>query len=238
MTTRGRPTPSGSRALSWLVGCIAAGWLVVYNAMRLAGSSPADAAWTSLGIGAVVGIAAFAVGLLVVRRLAASGRVLHRGPIDVPSPSELQPTQRDAIRLAWPALGALAAVAFVLGIYLGADWLGTDTEDRATTTLILAAWNVLVGLWVGDEAARLRRGEAEGVESMVLGCALTAVLAGVGLSRDLVEAAQVVLIVLAGVGGALASVVVWRLQGGSGAPIGAMVVIVVAALSLILPLTL
>ena len=52
-------------------------------------------------------------------------------------------------------------------------------------TALLAAWNLLVGLWLGDEAIRLRRGEAEGIESIVLGCALTAVLAGVGLSRDL-----------------------------------------------------
>lgn len=238
MTTHGRSSPPPSRSLSWLVGCIAVGWLVVYNAMRLAGSSPADAAWTSLAIGAVVGMAAFALGTLAIRRLAASGRVLHRGPLEVPSPAELQPAHRAAIRLAWPALAVLAVVAFALGVYLAIDWLGTDPGDRATTTLILAGWNVLVGVWIGDEAAHLRRGEAEGVESMVLGCALTAVLAGVGLSRELAEAAQVVLIVLAGVGGALASYVVWRLQGSRAAPIGAIVVLVVAALSLILPLTL
>jgi hypothetical protein len=238
VTTQGRPSPPASRSLSWLVGCIAVGWLVVYNAMRLAGSSPADAAWISLGIGAVVGIVAFAAGVLLMRRLAASGRVVHRGPIEVPSPAELMPAQQAAIRLAWPALALLAIAAFALGVYLAADWLGTDADDRATTTLILAGWNVLVGVWVGDEAAHLRRGEAEGVESVVLGCALTAVLAGVGLSRDLAEAAQVVLIILAGVGGALAGYVVWRLQGSRGVPLGALVVLVVAALSLILPLTL
>ena len=52
------------------------------------------------------------------------------------------------------------------------------------------------------------------MESIVLGCALTAVLAGVGLSRELAEGAQVVLIVLAGVAGTLCGLVVWRLQGG------------------------
>ena len=91
------------------------------------------------------------------------------------------------VDIAWPALGVLAAAALVVGVYLGADWLGTDPDDRATTTIILAAWNVLVGLWLGDEVMRMRRGEADGVESIVLGCALTAVLAGVGLSRDLAE---------------------------------------------------
>ena len=41
MTTERRPS-SGSRALSWLVASVAIAWLVVYNAMRLAGSNPAD----------------------------------------------------------------------------------------------------------------------------------------------------------------------------------------------------
>lgn len=237
MTTERRPS-SGSRALSWLVASVAIAWLVVYNAMRLAGSNPADAAWPSLGIGVVVGLLAFGAGLLVVRRLAASGRPIRRGPIDIPSPSELDDAQRRVVGLAWPVLGVLAAAALVLGAYLGADWLGTDAGDRGTTTIILAAWDVLVGLWIGDEALRMRRGEVDGVESVVLGCGLTAVLAGVGLSRDLTEGAQVVLILLSGVAGALCGLVAWRLQGARGLPLAAIAVIVVAALSLILPLAL
>jgi hypothetical protein len=236
VTTEHRHSP-GSRTLSWLVASVALGWLVVYNAMRLAGATPADAAWPSLGIGAAVGLAAFGLGLLVVRRRAAAGRPLGRGPLEIPSPSELADGQRRAVALAWPALGVLAAAALVLGVYLTADWLGTDAGDRATTTIILAAWDVLVGVWLGDEALRLRRGEAEGVESAVLGCALTAVLAGVGLSRELAEGAQVVLIVLAGVAGTLCGLVVWRLQGGR-APFAAIAAAVVAALSLILPIAL
>lgn len=237
MTAERRPS-SGSRTLSWLVASVAVGWLVVYNAMRLAGSSPADAAWPSLGIGAVVGLAAFGAGLLIVRRLAASGHPIRRGPMEIPSPSELDDGQRSMVGLAWPALLVLAAAALLLGVYLGADWLGTDAGDRGTTTIILAAWNVLAGLWLGDEALRLRRGEADGVESVVLGCALTAILAGVGLSRDLTEAAQVVLIALAGVAGVLCGLLVWRLQGSRGLPLGALAAAVVAALALILPLAL
>jgi hypothetical protein len=236
VTAERRQTP-GSRTLSWLIASVAIGWLVVYNAMRLAGSNPADAAWPSLGIGAVVGIGAFALGVLVVRRRAAAGRPIRRGPMEIPSPSELDDGQRRAVGLAWPALGLLAAAALVLGVYLGVDWLGTDAGDRATTTIILAAWNVLVGFWLGDEALRLRRGEADGVESIVLGCALTAVLAGVGLSRELAEGAQVVLIVLAGVAGTLCGLVVWRVQGGR-APLAAIAVAIVAALSVILPIVL
>jgi hypothetical protein len=236
VTTERRPS-SGSRTTSWLVASVAIGWVVVYNAMRLAGASPADAAWPSLGIGAAAGLAAFGGGLLVVRRLSASGRI-RPGPMEIPSPSELDQDQRRMAGLAWPALLVLAAAALVLGVYLAGDWLGTDSGERATTTIILAAWNVLVGVWLGDEALRLRRGEADGVESVVLGCALTAVLAGVGLSRDLTEAAQVVLIALSGVAGVLCGLLAWRLQDSHGLPLGAVATAVVAALSLILPLTL
>jgi hypothetical protein len=234
VTTEQRPA-HGSRTFSWLVVSVAVGWLVVYNAMRLAGASPADAAWPSLGIGAAAGLAAFGGGLWLVRRRAATGRPLRRGPMEIPSPSELSDGQRTAVALAWPVLGVLAVAALALGAYLALDWLGTDSGDRATTTIILAAWNVLVGLWLGDEALRLRRGEADGVESVVLGCAITAVMAGVGLSRELVEGAQVVLIVLAGVAGALCGLAVWRLQGGR-VPWLAIAVTIVAALSLILPI--
>jgi hypothetical protein len=237
VTTERRPS-SGSRTLSWLIGSVAVGWLIVYNAMRLAGANPADAAWPSLGIGAVVGLAAFGSGVWIIRRREAAGHPVRRGPIDIPSPSELDNAQRGLLDIAWPLLGVLAAAALVMGVYLGADWLGTDPGDRATTTIILAAWNVLVGLWLGDETLRLRRGEADGVESIVLGCALTAVLAGVGLSRELAEAAQVVLIILAGVGGMVCGIAAWRLQGGRGVPVAAIAVAVVAALSVILPVVL
>jgi hypothetical protein len=237
VTTQRHPS-SGSRTFSWLVASVAIGWFVVYNAMRLAGASPADAAWPSLGIGAVVGLAAFGLGLLWVRRRAAEGRPLGRGPIEIPSPSELDDGQRGMIALAWPVLGVLAAAALALGAYLAIDWLGTDAGDRATTTIILAAWNVLAGLWLGDEALRMRRGEVDGVESVVLGCALTAVLAGVGLSRELVEGAQVVIIVLAGVAGTLCGLVAWRLQGGHGIPLAAIAAAIVAALAVILPIAL
>ncbi len=62
-------------------------------------------------------------------------------------------------------------------------------------------------------------------------------LAGVGLSRELAEGAQVVLIVLAGVAGTLCGLVVWRLQGGR-APYAAIAAAIVAALALILPIVL
>lgn len=232
-----RPPAPAPRLASWLVGCVVVGWLIVYNVLRIGGSSPSEAAWPSLAVGAVAGLAVFGGGLYARRRLAASGRVLRPGPPGIPSPAEMDQSQRDALRLAWPPLAALALVALGVGAYLAADWF-SDTGVRAKTTIILAAWNVLVGLWLGDEALRLRRDEPEGIESIVLGCTLTAVLAGVGLSRGLAEPGQIALIVLTAVAGGLVSLAVWRLQGARGVPVGAAGVVVVAALSLILPLAL
>ena len=234
MTAGGRPAPR--RWLSRLVGAVLLGWLVVYNVMRLAGSSPADAAWPSLAIGAaaalvLVGLGTLAMGLPGMSRLADP-----RGTTEIPPPSGRTDAQRRAISLAWPALGVLAAIAIVVGAYLLVDALGKDEGRPAATVLILTAWNVLAGLWLGDEAIRSRRGEVDGLDSAVLGCLLTAVLAAVGLSRNLVEPAQVVLIAAAGVAGALTSFAVWRLRGSGGAPVGAGLVAIVAGLCIALPL--
>ncbi len=224
--------------LSWLAGCVIVGWLAVYNILRIGGDSPSDAAVPALVVGVGAGVAVFAAGMLIARRLASSGRVLRRGPVAIPSPAEMDSAQRDAVRLAWAPLAALALVALGMGAYLGANWLADDPAVRAKTTIILAAWNVLVGLWLGDEALRFRRAEADGIESLVLGCTLTAVLAGVGLSRSLAEPGQITLIVLTAIAGGLIGIAVWRLQGARGIPASAIGLVVVAALSLVLPLTL
>lgn len=230
------PTPV-SRLFSWLAGCVIVAWLVIYNVLRVSGLTPSEAAWPSLAAGAAAGALVFGAALLVRRRLAASGRVVRPGPTVIPPPSELDQAQRDALRLAWPPLAALALVALGVGAYLAVEWF-TDSGVRAKTTIILAAWNALVGLWLGDEALRLRRDEADGIESIVLGCTLTAVLAGVGLSRGLAEPGQVALIVLTAIAGGLIAIAVWRLQGARGVPFAAAGIVIVAALSLILPLAL
>lgn len=233
-----RPVPErGPHPLSWFVGCVLVGWVVVYNIMRLAGSAPSGAAWISLVVGGLLGAAVFAAGLLGVRHLNRSGRVVRHGAADIPPPAEMTDAQRTLLGRAWPALAALAVVAAVMGVALVADWFGEAPGDRPTTLLVLAAWNILAALWVGDEAMRLRRFEADGTESVALGGALTAVLAGVGLARGYIEPGQVVLIVVGGVAGAAAALAVWRLRGGRRFPVGAAIVAVVAALSLILPLT-
>jgi hypothetical protein len=236
VTAGGRPAPR--RWLSRLIGAVLIGWIVVYNVMRLAGSTPADAAWPSLAIGAVaalvlVGLGTLAMGLPGMSRLADP-----RSTVEIPAPGARSEAQRRAISLAWPALGALAVIAIVVGAWLLTDAVGKDEGRPAATVLILTAWNVLAGLWLGDEAIRSRRGEVDGLDSAVLGCLLTAVLAAVGLSRSLVEPGQVVLIVAAGVAGALTSFAVWRLRGSGGAPLGAALVVIVAGLCLALPLVL
>lgn len=231
-----RPEGAASRIGSWLIGAVIVGWALVYNVMRVSGSSPREAAWISLVIGGAAGIAAYAAGHLALRRLGASGRVLHRGPVEVPPPERLSAEQRDAVRLAAGALAALAAAAILIGLALAVSHFTAAPGDGSLATLMLAAWNLLAGVWVGDEALRLHRGDAEGVESVTLGCLLTAVLAGVGLSRSLIEPGQIVLIVLAGLGGAAAALVTWRLAGARGAPVGAIVAIVVAVAAIALPL--
>jgi hypothetical protein len=223
------------RRVSWLIGCVVIAWLVVYNAYRLSGSTPRNAAWPSLGIGVAVGLVVFGLGLLAVRRLAASGRVVAPTPVETPSPSALNDEQRRALGIAWPVLGIFAVVAVVFGIVLLVDWLGAE-GPRGSSKLILAGWDILIGLWVADETLRLRRGEADGVESLVLACALTALLAGVGLSRDMYGPGQALLIVLAGAAGGVIGHAVWRLQGSRGLPLGAIVAVMVALGSLIIPL--
>jgi hypothetical protein len=231
-----RPAPW--RWLSRLIGAVFIGWIVVYNVMRLAGSSPADAAWPSLAIGAaaalvLVGLGTLAMGLPGMSRLADP-----RGTAEIPLPAGRSDAQRRAIGLAWPALGVLAVIAIVVGAYLIIDALRQGGGRPAATVLILTAWNVLAGLWLGDESIRSRRGEVDGLDSAVLGCLLTAVLAAVGISRNLAEPAQVILIAAAGVAGALTSYAVWRLRGSTGAPVGAALVAIVAGLCIALPLTL
>lgn len=235
MSDETRQQPAAGRSLSWLIGCALIGWLVVYNAMRLAGSTPSSAAWVSLAIGAAAGIAVFAVGLLVVRRLSASGRGPRREAAAIPSPLEMDDSQRRAIAIAWPVLGVLAVLALIVGVMLLGKWIGADSDDRGVSLLILAAWDILVAIWLGDEAIRLRRSEAEGLDAIVLGCALTAVLAGVAFSRDLFEPVQVVLALASGVAALVVGLVFWHLRGRPGPPLAPVLGAVVALLAIVLP---
>lgn len=226
----------GAGPVSVVLGCAVVGWALVYNLMRLTGSTPAQAGWLSLAIGAGLGVAAYLASVLISRRLAAAGRVVRQRPADLPAAADLTPEQRALVAATWPALLALAGVALLMGVVLGLDWYQAEPADRATTLLVLAAWNILVALWVGDEAVRLRGGEAEGTESVALGAALTAVLAAVGAARDYVLTGQLTLIVVAGVAGTLAAALVWRLRGTSTPPVAAPAVLVTTIVCLVVAL--
>ena len=234
--TTAQGSSTGARLFWWLVGSVLAGWFVVYNLMRIGGAAPDEAAWPALAIGGIAALVLYGAFLLVARSLRARGVQVGRRPVELPGPADLTPSQERATRFAFPLLGALAVVALAMGAVLLLDWLAEDPDDRALTKLVLAGWNILAGLWLGDEAVRLRGKLVDGAESAVLGCALTAVLGGVGVARDVFESGQFVLVVLAGLAGAAVGLVVWRISGGRGIPLGSVTVVVVAALAIVLPL--
>jgi hypothetical protein len=240
VSTTKRPTqmPPASRLFSRLLGCVLVCWFLAYNGLRISGDSPRGAAWISLAIGAAAGIVIFAASVAIGRALAARGRVVYRsGPVELPSPDAMDDGQRDALRLAAIALGVLAAVALVVGLLVGADWIGSSGGLRNhLTKLILTAWDLLIAIWLAIEVPRLMRYHGESLDSIPLACSLTAVLAGVAYSRNLVEPGQIVLIVVAGLAGAAAAFATWRLSGAQGPPIAPLVPIAVAALSIILPI--
>jgi hypothetical protein len=235
VTAAGGAGMRGAHFFWWLVGAIAIGWLIVYNAMRLTGRSPDEAAWPALGIGGAIGIVIYAGLIMFARKRAAAGHPIGRRHVEVPAPADVTPSQHGAMRIASPLLGALAVLALVMGVILLAEWFSDEPGDRAATTLVLAAWNLLAGVWLGDEAIRMRGDVAEGAESAVLGCALTAILAGLGLNREMLELGQVALIVLSGAAGVAAGAVAWRIAGSRGLPWSAIGVAVVAILALLLP---
>ena len=119
MTAGRRPAPR--RWLSRLIGAVLIGWIVVYNVMRLAGSSPADAAWPSLAIGAAAALVLVGLGTLAMGRPGMSRLADPRGTAEIPPPAGRTDEQRDAIALAWPALAVLAIAAIAVGAYLLID---------------------------------------------------------------------------------------------------------------------
>ena len=230
-------TPPAARLASWFLTSVIVGWVIAYNVLRIGGRSPRGAAWTSLLIGIGIGIGIFAVVVLVWRHYVASGRFRPHHLEEIPPPDRLDSRQRSALEVLWPAVAILAVVALIVGAVLAASWLQTDGE-RSFTRIVLAAWDLLVGAWLVMETVELRRGRGEAVESIALAAMLTAVLAGVAFSREMFDPWQVALIVLAGLGGALAHFAGWRLLGSRGVPLGIMVAPVVAALSIVLPIAL
>lgn len=223
-----------SRAAGWFVAALAVGWLIVYNVLRLTGGAPAEVALVAAVVGGLIGLVAFVVLMLVIRHHLAHGGQLDHGPPPVPSAAEIPGHTRDLMSATAWVLAALAALAVGMGVFLAASWY-QDAPDRAQTTIILAAWNLLIGVWLADEYVHLRRFEGEGLDSVALGCLVTAVLAAVGLSREMAEVGQIGLIVLGGMGAVLCHLVLWRFTRRA-VPWSALIAGAVAALALVLPL--
>lgn len=228
-------SPAGSRLLSWLISSVLVGWLIAYNVFRIGGRSPRGAAWPSLLVGIGIGAVIFGATVLLWRHYVASGRIRPHGIEEIPPPERLDQRQRGALDALWPMVATLAVVALAVGTILAIDWFQTD-GSRSATKIVLAAWDLLVGVWLLLETVELRRLHGDAVESIALAAMLTAVLAGVALSQGMFEPAQVVLIVVAGVAGATAHFAGWRLLGSRGAPLGVAFALAVSALAIVLPL--
>jgi len=228
--------PPVSRIVSWLVTALVLGWLIVYNVLRFAGGAPSEVASQSFLGGIVVGLVGFGAALLVYRQLARSGRLRSSGPVVVPEPDQLADDQRSALKIAGPFVAILAAAGVGMGVFLGAQWLQDSPDERATTMLILALWNLLIGAWLSDEYVHMRRLEGEGLDAVGLGALITAVLASVGLARDMAPLGQLVLIVISAVAAVTVYFAVWRLTRRGPVPWMAMVSVVIGIAAIVLPL--
>lgn len=222
------------RLVGRTVGAAVIGWAVVYNILRIQGDEPDEAAWPSLVVGGVLGVAIYLGGVVILRRV--RGPEPTRVAQAIPGPGQMNDDQREALRVAAFALAALAFCTLLMGAIELGDWIGTASGDRGYTELVLGGWNVLFAIWAGDVGLRAFRGDGEDLESIPLGAALTAVLAGLGIARDLVVPGQIALAAVAGICGAVVGLAAWRIAGSRGVPFAAVVALVVAALAIILPL--
>ncbi len=223
-----------SRQVSWLISSLIVGWLIVYNIFRFGGRSPRGAAGISTPIGIAVGIAIFALVLLVWRRFGTGARFQADHMNEIPPPTRLDGRQHRALDRLWPAVALLSVAALIMGILMAVDWLGTDV-DRSATVIVIAVWDILVGVWLAFEATEIRRGHGDAVESIGTASILTAVLSGVALSRGHIEWGQGTVIVLAGITGYLAYVSGWRLLGSRGIPFSAVGSVIIAGLAIVIP---
>lgn len=230
-----------SRIAGWFVGCVAAGWLLAYNVLRLNGDNPSTAALPALVVGGVAGLVVFAAGAVLVHRLHASGRVVWHS---APPSGEIGRETTGILRAAAYALLAAAAMSLAVGVVMGADWLGIDGA-RPKSTVLIVVWNLVLAVWVSEEAVGLLRGlrgdagraevEVTGLDSVWFALLLTAVLAGVAYSRDLFPTLQVAFVAVVGLAATVTGVLLWRLRGGRGVPAGAILAFLVALLSILLP---
>ncbi|MBM3635259.1 MAG: hypothetical protein FJW99_08290 [Actinobacteria bacterium] len=225
------------RLLSWSLSAILIGWVVIYNAMRVAGGTPAGVALTSFIIGAIAGLAVMGIGIWVRGRLIASGRIHPVDPeMEIPGPAQMNPGQKQLLGIAWPAVAVAAGVQIVEAVLLFVDWRGTPAEIRATAQLIMAVWFIFAGMWMAWEANNLRDFDAGGLDSVALGALLSTVLAGVAVSRDFSITISFITVIAAGVATVVAYYGVHRLARDRGTPWMTITAGVIVLSSLIIPI--
>lgn len=225
------------RLLSWSLSAILIGWVVIYNAMRVAGGTPAGVALTSFIIGAIAGLAVMGIGIWVRGRLIASGRIHPVDPeMEIPGPAQMNPGQKGILGIAWPAVAVAAGVQIVEAVLLFMDWRGTPAETRATAELIMAVWFIFAGIWMAWEANNLRDFDAGGLDSVALGALLSTVLAGVAVSRDFSIVISFITVIAAGVATVVAYFGVHRLTRDRGTPWMTITAGVIVLASLIIPI--
>ena len=225
------------RLISWTLSAILIGWVVVYNAMRVAGGTPAGVALASFIIGAIAGLVVLGIGIWVRGRLIASGRIHPVDPeMEIPGIAEMNPGQKGLLGIAWPAVAVAAGVQIVQAVLLFFDWRGTPVETRATAELIMAVWFIFAGIWMLWEANNIRDFDAGGLDSVALGALLSAVLAGVAASRDFTIVTSFITVVAAGAASVLAYYAVHRLTRDRGTPWMTITAAVIVLASLIIPI--
>ncbi|MBM3664647.1 MAG: hypothetical protein FJW92_02475 [Actinobacteria bacterium] len=225
------------RLLSWSLSAILIGWVVIYNAMRVAGGTPAGVALTSFIIGATAGLAVMGIGIWVRGRLIASGRIHPVDPeMEIPGIAEMNPGQKGLLGITWPAVAMAAGVQIVEAVLLFMEWRGGPAETRATAELIMAVWFAFAGVWLAWEANNLRDLDAGGLDSVALGALLSTVLAGVAVSRGFSIVMSFITVVAAGVATVVAYYGVHRLTRDRGTPWMTVTAGVIVLASLIIPI--
>ena len=225
------------RMTSWLITSLLVGWLIVYNIFRIArGDAPRSAATISLPIGLALGVGLFVVALVAYRAFAQRGWVHPDEVGDRPVGVMEEPRVRRSLEMTAYLCWVLAVVALAVGVVMLAAWLNAPAGGRSTPKIVIAIWNLFVGLWLAYEPIVLRRDDTSDVDAVGLAALITAVLAGVALARDIARPGQIALIIAAGLLASIAQLAFWRLHGSKGitlAPVGAAIV---AALALVIPL--
>ncbi len=184
-----------------------------------------------LGLGAII----FVVALVTWRKVVGGARYRAAHMNELPPATRLDARQQSSLDVLWPAVGILCILLLVVGGSLVRTWLATS-GSRSMVRVVIGGWDLLVGAWLAFETGMLRRHDGEAVESIGTSALLSAVLAGVALSMDMLRSLQGAVILIATVTATLAYIGGWRLLGSRGIPFAAVGALIVGGASLIIPL--